>query len=72
VTAGTTRLLLKKVRHFPEWLSETAPDLEDDFPQLAVAIGGARFTKLSYEGETVRATGVGGPIQLGGYYTKGN
>ena len=72
VTAGTTRLLLKKVRHFPEWLSETAPDLEDDFPQLAVAIGGARFTNLSYEGEVVRATGVGGPIQLEGYYTRGN
>lgn len=73
ITIKGTELSLKPVvTEFPEWLTDTAPYLKDDFAQLSVAIGGARFKKLNYDGEITRAIGVGGPVEMGGYYTKGS
>jgi hypothetical protein len=71
ITIGQATLELKKVRDLPEWLSESSPHLEDDFPQLAVAIGGARAPQLNYAGDISCTFGASGPVQIGGYYTKG-
>jgi hypothetical protein len=73
ILIGRTNVKFVKVAiDFPKWLSASSPHLEDDFPQLAVAIGGARLAQLSYQGEIAVASGTSAPIQIGGYYTKGN
>ena len=63
---------LVQAKKFPEWLREDFPDLEDDYPRIAVSLGGARKRILSQGGVAkVTAGDIKSAPELGGYYTKG-
>lgn len=56
---------------FPNWLKAEHPELEDDFPRIAVSLGGAR-KKLIQRGSEVSVTGgLTSVPKLEGYYQRG-
>ncbi len=58
---------------FPQWLEHSYPDLANDYPQIAVSLGGARKHHIKSKGVVVGTAGniVERP-QLEGYYVTGN
>lgn len=72
VIVNEKELKLVKATSFPEWLREEHPYLEDDFPRIAVSLGGARRKIIEQSGvASVTAGDVKASAQLNGYYTKG-
>lgn len=77
LAAGTVRvdgkvLDLVQTKVFPNWLEEEYPELEDEYPRIAVSIGGARKRVISRGGTAkVTAGDIKSPLSLGGFYTKG-
>lgn len=71
VEAQGAELKLIQTTEFPKWLAEEFPDLEDDYPRVAVSLGGAR-KKIIDRGGVAKITGgdVKGAPQLTGYYTR--
>jgi hypothetical protein len=67
------KLKLVQTKEFPTWLEEEYPDLEADYPRIAVSLGGAR-KRIIESGGVARITAGGNSSSptLGGYYTKGN
>ena len=65
-------LRLVQTKAFPGWLKDEYPELEDDYPRIAVSLGGAR-KRIVDQGGVARVTAgdVRGTPTLGGYYTKG-
>ncbi len=56
---------------FPQWLKEEYPELEDDFPRIAVSLGGARKSQIALQGKArVTAGDVRGTPTLGGFYSR--
>lgn len=65
-------LKLVQTREFPAWLEEEYPDLESDYPRIAVSLGGARKRIITRGGVAkVTAGDVKSTPSLSGYYTKG-
>ena len=66
------KLKLVQTKEFPTWLEEEYPDLETDYPRIAVSLGGAR-KRIIDSGGVARITAGGNSSSptLGGYYTKG-
>lgn len=56
---------------FPMWLQDEYMDLEDDYPRIAVSLGGARQVVLNLSGVLAQTGGDSAPRTLGGFYTKG-
>ena len=56
---------------FPRWLQENYPELEDDYPRIAVSLGGARKKMIDREGTASITADITTKPTLGGYYTKG-
>ncbi|RLQ21561.1 hypothetical protein DWB85_12460 [Seongchinamella sediminis] len=66
------KLKLVQTKEFPTWLEEEYPDLEADYPRIAVSLGGARKRILDSGGiAKITAGGHSSSPTLGGYYTKG-
>ncbi len=63
VKGKTIRLLRTAV--FPEWLKAEYPALEDDFPRIAVSLGGGRLSLISSREAQVTAGDVRGAATLG-------
>ena len=58
---------------FPTWLRDIDANLEADYPQIAVSLGGARRNLILREGTaTITAGDVIAPATIQGYYQKGN
>lgn len=56
---------------FPKWLKDEHPELEDDFPRIAVSLGGARRDLIAMNGKVkVTAGDVRGNPSLSGYYSR--
>ena len=57
---------------FPRWLEEVDENLRQDFPRIAVSLGGARL-RVVEEGGVARVTAgdVLEPPKLGGFYSRG-
>lgn len=56
---------------FPAWLAEEYPQLEEDFPRIAVSLGGARKRLIGLNGKAkVTAGDVRGKPELAGYYSR--
>ncbi|KSH06168.1 hypothetical protein AO958_23340 [Pseudomonas aeruginosa] len=56
---------------FPLWLREEYPELEDDFPRIAVSLGGARKSLIALHGKArVTAGDVTGRPVLTGFYSR--
>ncbi|MNZ20284.1 hypothetical protein D3C78_373380 [compost metagenome] len=56
---------------FPQWLQEEYPELEDDFPRIAVSLGGARKSLIALQGKArVTAGDVSGKPVLTGFYSR--
>lgn len=69
---GNKQLELVPTKKFPDWLERDFPEMEDDYPRIAVALGGARKRLVEFIGV---ANVTGGDVsnqRLDGYYTKGN
>ncbi|MDB4806908.1 hypothetical protein OAG89_02880 [Pseudomonadales bacterium] len=65
-------LKLVQTKEFPQWLQDDYPDLEADYPRIAVSLGGARKRVIDRGGVAkVTAGDVKSAPTLGGYYTKG-
>lgn len=73
ITIKGKTLRLKQTSLFPLWLEDEHYELEDEYPRIAVSLGGAR-QKIIERGQamTITAGDVQSPPTLGGYYTKGN
>jgi len=57
---------------FPAWLREVDEGLEDDYPRIAVSLGGARRRLIERGGKAkVTAGDITSTPRIGGYYTKG-
>ncbi len=50
---------LEQARNFPAWLEEDYPDLDDDYPRVAVSLGGARRWLISEQGMAKTTAGDG-------------
>lgn len=58
---------------FPKWLNDDYPELEHDYPRIAVSLGGARRRLIERGGAaTIAGGGVRTTPTLGGYYQKGS
>ncbi|MDV2161212.1 hypothetical protein [Burkholderia pseudomallei] len=58
---------------FPKWLNDDYPELEHDYPRIAVSLGGARRRLIERGGAaTIAGGGVKTTPTLGGYYQKGS
>jgi len=71
MSAGDSEIKLARTKNFPKWLKRDFPDMEDDYPRIAVALGGARKQFIEFSGV---ANVTGGDVSrqtLGGYYTQG-
>ncbi|BDY07055.1 hypothetical protein [Ferrimonas sp. YFM] len=65
-------LQLARAPAFPLWLQEEYPDLEEDYPRIAVSLGGAREKIIERNGvANVTAGDVRTTPRLEGYYTRG-
>lgn len=72
VTAHGVTVPVAAARSFPDWLRNDYPDLEEQYPQMAVSLGGARRSTISSMG-LLRATGMGrGGFELERFPTRGN
>lgn len=65
------RVRVEPALQFPNWLRENYPELEDDYPRVAVSLGGARRTVIRPGGiAKITAGGISAP-RLGGYFVTG-
>lgn len=65
------RIRIEPALQFPNWLRENYPELEDDYPRVAVSLGGARRTVIR-QGGVAKLTAGGIPApRLGGYFVTG-
>ena len=65
-------LKLVQAKEFPQWLQDEYPDLEADYPRIAVSLGGARKRIIERSGvAAITAGGLRSKPTLGGFYTKG-
>jgi tetrahydromethanopterin S-methyltransferase subunit G len=65
-------LKLVQAKEFPQWLADEYPDLEADYPRIAVSLGGARKKVIESGGVAkITAGGVSSSPTLDGFYTKG-
>lgn len=72
VAAQGVELKLVQTKEFPRWLAEEFPELEDDYPRVAVSLGGARKRIITRDGVAkITAGDVKTTPQLSGYYTRG-
>lgn len=72
MSVGDKEIKLTPTKKFPEWLNRDFPEMEDDYPRIAVALGGARKQLIELSGV---ANVTGGDVSnqtLDGYYTRGN
>ncbi|MEL4293679.1 hypothetical protein [Shewanella xiamenensis] len=66
-------LKLVQTKAFPDWLAEEYPELEEDYPRIAVSLGGARKRIIDNGGvASLTAGGESGRRTLEGFYTKGH
>lgn len=56
--------------HFPEWLKAEHPELEDEFPRIAVSLGGARKRLIKGSKAKVTAGDVRHAPILSGFYSR--
>jgi molecular chaperone HscA len=56
---------------FPSWLEEQYIDLEEDYPRIAVSLGGARKTLIQLQGQATVTGDIARPPVLGGYFVTG-
>lgn len=56
---------------FPAWLQEQYVDLEEDYPRIAVSLGGARKNLIQLQGQASITGDVARPPVLGGYFVTG-
>ena len=67
------RIRVEPALKFPSWLRANYPDLEDDYPRVAVSLGGARRTVIQSAGvATITAGGISTTPRLGGYFVTGS
>lgn len=72
VTVRNKVVPLRAALSFPMWMSTDYPELEEDYPRIAVSLGGARRRLLARSGPaTITAGDISAPAKLGGYYMKG-
>lgn len=72
VKVKNKELKLNQTQEFPRWLQKEFPELESDYPRIAVSLGGARNKVIDRGGvASVTAGDVRSTPILGGYYTKG-
>lgn len=57
---------------FPLWLKEIDENLEEEYPRIAVSLGGARRRLFEPSSANITAGDVTETPRLGGYYTKGS
>ena len=69
---GNDSIPLAVALPFPKWLEESHPNLEFDYPRVAVSLGGARRRIIRLQGlAMVTAGDVVDKPKLGGYYVTG-
>ena len=56
----------------PMWLAKEYPELEEDYPRIAVSLGGARRILFNNKGFASSTASDSGPRYLGGHYQKGD
>lgn len=66
-----TEVQLAAAIPFPQWLQKMDPNLESDFPRIAVSLGGARQKLISSVGAAAITADVTSPPKLKGYFQKG-
>ena len=72
VTAHGVTVPVAAAKAFPDWLRKDYPDLEEQYPRMAVSLGGARRNTISSMG-VLRATGIGrGGFELERFPTRGS
>ncbi|MEH6649517.1 MAG: hypothetical protein V7707_05740 [Motiliproteus sp.] len=67
-----TQLTIKKTPRFPAWLEEEHYGLEEEYPRIAVSLGGARQQYITNFGSSDTTGERYATVTLGGYYMKGN
>jgi hypothetical protein len=66
-------LNLVQTKAFPSWLEEEYDELEQDYPRIAVSLGGARKRIISHDGIAKLTAGdIKETPVLDGYFTKGS
>ena len=74
ISVQGVELKLVKTKDFPEWMAEHDEyvQFEEDYPRIAVSLGGARKQVIKAAGKyQITAGDVQGRPSLSGYYTKG-
>jgi len=71
MSVSDSEIRLARTKNFPEWLERDFPDMEDDYPRIAVALGGARKQFIKSGGVAHVTGGDVSRQTLGGYYTRG-
>lgn len=72
VLVNGSNIAVAAAKAFPTWLEQDYPDLEQDYPRIAVSLGGARKNLIQAGGvATITADGMGGHI-LERVPTRGN
>jgi hypothetical protein len=68
------KIRLQESLRFPSWFEEEGyEDLEESYPRIAVALGGARRNVIPHGGSAAETAGdIKEAAILGGYYQKGN
>jgi hypothetical protein len=64
-------ILRRQANEVPTALRRESQTVQDDFPLLAVAIGGALPNPFSEGDSPAVSPGTSRGVELGGYYTKG-
>ncbi|MEC3768040.1 hypothetical protein [Cupriavidus sp. SS-3] len=73
MTVRGKRIRLVPSLAFPKWLNDDYPELEPDYPRIAVSLGGARKRLIERGGAaTIAGGGVKTTPKLTGYYQKGS
>ena len=72
ISVNGAKIPVRKALRFPPWLRDMDPNLETDYPRVAVSLGGGRRRLIEREG-VARVTGgdISRPPTLGGYFQKG-
>lgn len=64
------RVRVEPALQFPSWLRQNYPELENDYPRVAVSLGGARRTVIQ-SGGVAKYTGISTAPRLEGYFVTG-
>jgi molecular chaperone HscA len=65
------RIRVEPALQFPNWLLQNYPELEDDYPRVAVSLGGARRRVIQSGGVATITAGAATKLTLGGYFVTG-